>query len=216
MYPLPLLTPVPAEPLCRAGGHTCAACCWGDRVGRAALARRLRRQGRLFARLVGRSPTRLRLLLYELAAGRGAELVWGLLLLLPLVGDLLRPWLKRRTACPFLAFEGQGEARVGCLLHPARWDGADRRGRAFAWRRGFGCGPADYVCLAGYRFRRAPLAARRAFLAAAAGLDWFSYSAAAGAFPGPASGSAATRSSPPAGPWPLPTMPASAPARTST
>jgi hypothetical protein len=181
MHALPRLTVLPAaEPLCRAGGHTCAACCHGKAVGRPALELRLRRQTHLFSHLVGGRLARTRLLLYELAARRGADLVWGLLLCLPVVGDLLRPWLKRRTVCAFLGFEDAAGTRVGCLLHPTRWGGRDvRRRAAFALRRGFGCGPADYLCLAAWRFARAPVAVRRAFLGRVRGLDWFTYATAA-------------------------------------
>jgi hypothetical protein len=182
MHALPSLTVLPAppgEPLCRAGGHTCATCCHGPGLDRPLLVRRLRRQTRLFARCVGAAPTRGRLLRFEMAARGAAGLAWAVLLLVPTVGRLLRPWLARRTVCAFLGFEDVGERRVGCLLHPARWQGREMRGAAFGLWRGFGCGPADFLCLAGWRFARAPLPARRRFLRASAGLDWFAFGRAA-------------------------------------
>jgi hypothetical protein len=186
MYPLPRLTVLPADgpeaPLCRAGGHTCAACCHGDKVPRAALERRLARQTSLFERLIGPGPpSRWRLLLFELDVRRGADLFWALLLLVPGLGGLVCRWLRPRSVCAFLGLEGTG--RVGCLLHPTRWQGLDlRRRAAFALRPGFGCGPADFLCLPAHRFARAPWRARRRFLREAAGLDWFAFGRAAGAF----------------------------------
>jgi hypothetical protein len=189
MHPLPLTVPLAAEPLCRAGGHTCAACCHGPQVSRLSLERRLRRQARLFARLVGARPTRARLLAFELAVRGGAGLFWAALLRLPLAGDLVRPWLKGRAVCAFLGFEDEAGTRAGCLLHPARWQGRDVRAQAaFALWKGFGCGPADYLCLPAWRFAHAPWRARRDFLRRARGLSWFDFGRQAATFrPAPSS-----------------------------
>jgi hypothetical protein len=168
------LTPLPLVSLCRADGHSCAACCSGDAVARPVLQRALRRQTHLFARLVGARPGRWRLLLHELVVRRGGDLLWGALLLLPGVSGLLRPWLKRRTVCAFLGFDS--EERVGCLLHPSRWNGVDRRERAFALRPGFGCGRADYLCLAAHRFANPGSGFRQSLLDRTQGLDWFGFS----------------------------------------
>jgi hypothetical protein len=180
---LTVLPPAPArDPLCRAGGHTCAGCCWGEGLSRPQLAGRIRRHTRLFHRLVGDRPARWRLLLHELAARRGADLFWALLLLVPGLGGWLRGRLVRRTCCAFVGFEDAEETRVGCLLHPARWEGRDERRRAFGLLPGFGCGPAEFYCLSAYSFLRAPLAERRRFLRRAAGLDWFAFSRSARGF----------------------------------
>jgi hypothetical protein len=177
MYPLPQVT------LCRAGGHTCAACCHGEALPRPALERRLRAQTCLFARLVGSELTRARLLTFELAARSAAGLFWAVVLWLPLVGDLVRPWLKKRAVCAFLGFEDEAHTRVGCLLHPSRWQGLDvRRKAAFALWKGFGCGSAGYLCLAAWRFARASWQARRDFLHRTRGLGWYAYGQAASAF----------------------------------
>jgi hypothetical protein len=185
MFPLPLTPAVPdaGEPLCRAGGHTCAACCYGGRVSRRTLETRLRRQTHLFARLVGDRPTSGRLLAFELAVRRGAGLIWAALLGLPLIGGLVRPWLKEQAVCAFLGFEDEAGTRVGCLLHPSRWQGRDVRVvAAFAFWKGFGCGQADYLCLSGWRFARASWRARRDFLRRTRGLDWFDHGQAVGGF----------------------------------
>jgi hypothetical protein len=152
-------------------------------VDRPTLVRRLRRQTRRFARL-GADASRGRLLLFELAVRGPAGLAWAALLLVPLLGELLRPWLARRTVCAFLGFEDAGETRVGCLLHPTRWQGRELRGAAFGLWRGFGCGPADFLCLPAWRFARVSPPARRRFLRSAAGLDWFAFGRAAAAFGG--------------------------------
>jgi hypothetical protein len=117
------------------------------------------------------------MLAYELFVRRGADLLWATLLWVPLLGHLLRRWLKRRTSCAFLGFEDETETRVGCLLHPTRWHGLDiRQRRAFALLPGFACGPADYFCLSAYRFARAPWHVQRQFLRQHDGLDWFAFS----------------------------------------
>ena len=163
-------------PLCRAAGHTCAACCHGDRVPRAALEKQLRRQTRLFSRMAASGlPGRLLLLLHELRARRGADLFWALVLLLPGVGSLLRRRLWRRTCCAFLGFEDPAESRVGCLLHPARWSVRDRRRHAFALLAGLGCGPAEYLCMAALRWACGTWEQRRDFAAQTAGLGWFEF-----------------------------------------
>jgi hypothetical protein len=170
--------------LCRFAGHTCAACCWGERVPPPALRSRLRRQTRLFRRQFpgGRPPGRLALLLYELRARGGLDLLWAALLLVPLLGDWLRPWLKARAVCAFLGHEGDGEVRVGCLLHPARWEGRDGRGAAFALLPGFACGRPDYFCLAAHFFAAADWRERERFARRVAGLGWYGYSLAARSF----------------------------------
>jgi hypothetical protein len=185
MFPLPLspATVDAGEPLCRAGGHTCAACCHGGWVSLRTLEASLRRQTRLFAHLVGDRPTRGRLLAFELAVRRGAGLFWAALLSLPLLGGWVRPWLKERAVCAFLSFEDEAGTRAGCLLHPSRWQGQDVRSvAAFAFWKGFGCGQADYLCLPGWRFVRASWRARRDFLRQAQGLHWFEYGRAVGGF----------------------------------
>ncbi len=175
--------------LCRAGGHTCAACCHGERVPRRRLERVLARQTALFGWLIGPSrPGFCRLLLFEVLARGLSGLAWAVLLLLPLLGDCLAWWLRRRAVCSFLGFEDAGRSRVGCLLHPSRHAGRDDRQRAaFALWRGFGCGAGDWLCDPARRFALADWRARRAFLQRADGLDWFSYErAAAESWPAPA------------------------------
>jgi hypothetical protein len=114
---------------------------------------------------------------YELVARRGVDLVWALLLWLPGVGDWLRPRLRGRMVCAFLGFEDAGERRVGCLLHPSRWQGREvRPAAAFALLRGFGCGSPDYYCLAAHWFARTTWERRRDFSARMAGMDWYEFS----------------------------------------
>jgi hypothetical protein len=170
-----------SESLCRHNGHTCAACCWGDRLDRPTLTRLIRRQTRLFARLVGRRPTGFRLAFYEVIARRGLDLVLAALLWIPLLSDLLRPWLRRRMACAFLGFEDEAETRVGCLLHPTRWQGEEKRPQAaFHLLRGLGCGTPDYLCLAALLFARG-WSDRERFRRESANLDWYDFSQAASA-----------------------------------
>lgn len=165
--------------LCRFAGHTCAACCWGEEVPYAALDARLRRQTRVFAQhFAGRSPpSRLDLLLYELDVRGAADVFWGMLLLLPLLGDLLRPFLSRRLTCAFLGYEDDRRERVGCMLHPSRWAGRDARPRsAFALLRGIGCGAPDWYCLAAHFFAAAPMRERHRLEHGSRALSWYAYS----------------------------------------
>jgi hypothetical protein len=183
LTPLPLLQPVP---LCRAGGHTCAACCHGEAVSRSSLERQLTRQSALFDRLLAnRSGCWARWRLHELLARGFIGLFWAGLLLVPVLGDLLRPWLRKRSVCSFLGYEDAARTRVGCLLHPARHGGADvRRRAAFGLWLGFGCGAPGYLCQAGQRFARAGWREVKRFLDESDGLDWFLYGKQAMSFPG--------------------------------
>jgi hypothetical protein len=166
-------------PLCRFDGHTCAACCWGGAVSYPSLRGRLRRQTRAFARhFAGRQrPGRLDLLLHELNVRGAADVFWALLLLLPLVGDLLRPVLSRHLTCAFLGYEDERRERVGCMLHPSRWEGRDVRGRsAFALLCGIGCGSPDWYCLAAHFFDVATARERRRLAQQGRSLSWYTYS----------------------------------------
>jgi hypothetical protein len=172
-------------PLCRFDGHTCAACCWGEAVRPVALRAAVRRQTRLARRRFAgpRLPGPAALLRHELAARRGLDLLLGLLLLLPPVAAWLRPRLRRHLVCAFLAFEGSGEQRVGCLLHPSRWYGTDVRPRAaFRLLRGVACGPPDWYCLAAHWFAGATWEQRRDFARRTRALDWYAFSRAASAY----------------------------------
>jgi hypothetical protein len=176
---------VPAEPaLCRLDGHTCGGCCWGENLTRASLAARLRRQSALFRRWFSeRPPTPLVLACYEVVARGGLDLLLAVLLWIPLLGEVLRPWLRRRLACAFLGFEDRAGSRVACLLHPTRWGGAERRpAAAFRLLRGLGCGAPDYLCQGALAFRRAAWEDRARFRRDTGSLDWHEYSKAAPAF----------------------------------
>jgi hypothetical protein len=172
------LTVLPADdPLCRQDGRTCAACCFGERVPRGQLERRLRRQTALLRDWIGQGRlSRRRLWQYEFRARPAMDLLWAFILLLPVVGNLLRPWLQKRSVCAFLGFEDDEESRVGCILHPARWGVDHRQKAAFALWRGFGCGAGDYFCSSAWIFRRLPWRVRRDFLREIEPLDWFEYS----------------------------------------
>jgi hypothetical protein len=166
-------------PLCRYDGHSCGACCWGDAVRRPALEAHLRRNGRRFRRWFAAAgpPSPARLLGFELAARGGLDVLLAVLLVLPGIGDLLRPWLGPRLTCAFLGFEDDAGRRVGCLLHPQRWAGVDVRPvAAFRLLAGVGCGRPDFYCPAAHRFARATWQERRALARRAAGLDWYGFS----------------------------------------
>jgi hypothetical protein len=166
-------------PLCRFAGHTCAACCWGEKVSSATLRARLRRQSRVFRRCFEERSRlgRLELLRYELRVGGIVALFWAMVLLFPLLGDLVRPWLSRRLICAFLGYEDEKGERVGCLLHPSRWAGMDVRQRsAFALLKGVGCGLPSWQCLAAHFFAAASGKERRQLQQASRGLDWYAYS----------------------------------------
>jgi hypothetical protein len=178
----------PPRPLCRFDGHTCAACCWGEAVRPAALRAALRRQTRLFRQLGPSPPGRWELLRHELAARRGVDLLLGALLLLPVLGAWLRPWLRPRLVCAFLGFEDAAGRRVGCLLHPSRWAGREVRPRAaFRLLRGFACGEPDWYCLAAHWFARATWQERRDFARRTQSLGWYRFSRAASAYQPPQS-----------------------------
>lgn len=169
----------PLPVLCRLDDHTCGACCWGEAVDRESLCVRLRRQTALFRRRFASTgqPGRFGLLLHEVLARGGLDLIMGLLLLIPGVNIWLRAWLGRRLVCAFLGFEDEGQQRIGCLLHPSRWQGLEVRPQAaFALLPGFGCGSPSYFCLAAHRFARASWESHRLLLRQTAALDWYGYS----------------------------------------
>jgi hypothetical protein len=166
--------------ICSLGGKTCGACCWGPSVSREDVASRLRRHRDLFR--ASRLDGRLGLLLHELRARRGLDLLLAPLFLLPCVGAKLRSWFGEKVVCAFVAFLDGTETTVGCLLHPSRWDGWDRRNSAFALLSGVGCGSPDYLCAAAKRFQLEPPRERRRFEIAAREMDWFDYSRAASTF----------------------------------
>jgi hypothetical protein len=177
-------TPAARDPLCRFAGRACAACCWGEGVSYPALCARLRRQTGAFARrFAGRSPPGWwDLFLHELTVRGAADVFWGVLLLVPLLGDQLRPVLARRLTCAFLGYEDERRERVGCLLHPSRWEGKDVRRGTFALLSGIGCGHPDWYCLAAHFFAAAPPHERRRFEDQSRGLGWYAYSRLASRF----------------------------------
>jgi hypothetical protein len=154
-------------------------------VARDALTVRLRRQTRLFRRWfpAGDPPALVWLTCYEVVVRGGLDLVAGLLLWVPILSHFLRPWLRARLVCAFLGFEDAGETRVGCVLHPTRWEGNEQRPRAaFRLLRGLGCGAPDYLCLAALWFARAGWQDRARFHRESAGRDWYDFSKAAATF----------------------------------
>jgi hypothetical protein len=178
--------PDPDAALCSLGERSCGACCWSEALSRDALRPRLRRHGRLFAKhlAAGRLPGAISLLWHELRALPGADVVFGLMQWLPLLGPRLRRRIWERIVCPFAAFRGPDERQVGCLLHPSRWGGRDVRAQsALRFLPGFGCGAASYACSGAARFAVASDFDRRRFDLETASLDWYSYSAAAPRFP---------------------------------
>ncbi len=165
--------------LCRIGGRTCGGCCWAAGIPRPGLERKLARHRRLFARLSDRTrpPSPLRLLLHELRARRGLDLILAVLQWVPWLG----PHLARRFAddvvCAFAAFEDEGNAQVGCLLHPTRCGGKDARQRAaFRLLKNFGCGAPDYSCEACLRYSSSDSEQQAAILQQLPADDWFDYS----------------------------------------
>lgn len=174
-----------ALPLCRWEGHTCAACCWGAEVPRSELQAQLRRQTRLFQRwFPSTSPLRrLPLLVYEVLVRRGWDLVWGLLLWVPGFNVWMRPRLKQRIVCAFVGFEDLEEQRVGCLIHPSRWNNQEMRPRAaFALLRGMGCGSPSFYCLAAHWFARASWEEQARLIRTTAAMDWYQFSETASAY----------------------------------
>jgi hypothetical protein len=172
------------DSLCRGGGHTCGACCWGEAVSRPVLAERLRRQTLWFKRLIppGAPPSRPRLLVFELIARRGVDLLVAPLLWVPWLGEWLRLRLHRTMSCAFLAHTDANQEQIGCLLHPTHWHGVDRRFAAFALLAGMGCGRPDFFCLAAWRFAHASPGERFEFRKKVTDADWHGYSRAAARF----------------------------------
>jgi hypothetical protein len=79
--------------------------------------------------------------------------------------------------CSFLAFLDDEEGRVGCLLHPTRWEGRDiRESRAFQLLTGFACGAPDFFCSGALWFQRARGEEMARFEEETQGMDWHRYS----------------------------------------
>jgi hypothetical protein len=131
----------------------------------------------------GRLPGPIPLLLHELRALGGTDLLFGLILWLPIIGPRLRSRISSRLVCPFVAFRDPTDQQVGCLLHPSRWQGVDIRARvALRLFSGFACGASSYACAGAERFAIASDPVRRRFEADTLSLDWYSYSAVAPRF----------------------------------
>src|SRR5262249_48159814 len=124
----------------------------------------------------GQALSRGKLWRHELFARPVSDLFWAALLLLPIVGSLLQPWLQRKSVCAFLGFEEGDESRVGCLLHPSRWGKDHRQGRAFVFGCVLGWGGEIYFCrgagLSGVLLGRA----RRSSTRRCENDDWIAYS----------------------------------------
>jgi hypothetical protein len=167
-----------AGSLCQMDGRSCVHCCVGHNVTRGEMEQALDRQTiRFHHQFRDRLPSRLEMLRYELFARGLVGVMWTLVLLLPFVGQLVRPRLRRRAVCAWLGYLSSDKKEAGCLLHPSRWQGCDvRQQAAFASWRGFGCGEKEWLCLPAWRWRRGVPATREAWLRRTEGMDWFAYS----------------------------------------
>lgn len=165
--------------LCRHDGRTCGACCWGSDIDRAALAKQLARNRRLFHHFnrLSRPVTNLGAFLHELRVRRGLDLLLAPLLWLPIVSSMLRRLMAKRIVCAFAAFESGDDNSVGCLLHPKRCHNVDLRQRfAFRLLHGFRCGSAEYFCDANMHFRESSREEQANVLQQLPCSDWFNYS----------------------------------------
>jgi hypothetical protein len=166
--------------ICSSGEKTCGACCWSPSLPRADVEKKLRRHRDLFPERG--IPSAFGLLWHELRARRGLDLILAPLLWIPLARAWLRARLQARLVCAFVAFRDRSETALGCLLHPERSAGVDRRPFAFRLLRSFACGAPDYLCDGALRFEAAPPRERRRFQIAVRELDWFDYGHAASRF----------------------------------
>ena len=163
--------------LCRLNHQTCGACCWGVKVNRATLKKKLSRQRSLFHSVVASKITsKWKLFRHEVLSHRGANLVWALLLVIPFVKQRLKKWLAANLVCPFLAFDSDKQVSVGCMLHPSRHNGVDVRNQdAFRLLSGIACGDANYACNGCLQYNKFNESQQEAFQSMVSELDWFDY-----------------------------------------
>ncbi len=165
--------------LCQFGVRTCSACCWGHSSSRLKLWFLLRLHACLFPIVLGNqngAPSLRRLLVYELVARGGVDLLLRGLLRVPWMGAKLKGYLTRHAVCPFLAFSDGTAVRVICLLHPSRWDQDVRREAAFQLLSDLECCEPGYICPAIERYRGLEPDGQKAFAGETEGADWYAYS----------------------------------------
>ncbi len=171
--------------LCQLEQQSCGACCWGKSLSREELTSALDRNRVLFATIqtAGTLPARWRLLWHELVSRRGRDLFWAPLLWLPVIGARLKKRLAGEMVCAFVAFDSSAQKSVGCMLHPLRHDGEDRRQKAaFRLLKNVDCGQTSYICDGCERYNQDSEDNQQQFRQFASLLDWFNYSVVVQAF----------------------------------
>ncbi len=162
--------------LCRTNDQTCGACCWGVNVGREELQIRLEHHRILYERFADRLPSRWEMLLHEIKARRGINLVWAVLFRIPIFGRRFRQKIAAKLTCAFMGFDSPDQKKVGCMLHPTRYNNVDVRNTgAFQLLPGVSCGSATYVCTACQRYNGMSTLHRDVFDSCVADTDWFEY-----------------------------------------
>ena len=162
--------------LCRNKEQTCGACCWGVDVSRKQLQVQLQRQRDHFDRFEGRMPGRWEAILHEIRSRRGIDLIWAVLMRLPIIGRKVRQKVAPKLTCAFMGFDSFDQTTVGCMLHPTRFDGSDLRNElAFQLLPEVRCGDPQYVCNACDRFNAMTDIHKSVFETCVSDLDWFEY-----------------------------------------
>lgn len=124
-----------------------------------------------------------RLLWHELVSRRGRDLLWSPLLWMPVIGARLKKRLAGEMVCAFVAFDSSEQKSVGCMLHPLRHDGEDRRQQsAFRLLKNVDCGQTSYICTGCERYNGESAGKQQQFRQFSSVLDWFNYSIVVQAF----------------------------------
>jgi len=111
------------------------------------------------------------------------DLVWAPLLWVPGIGARLKKRLAERMVCAFVGFDSAEQESVGCMLHPLRHDGVDRRQEtAFRLLKNVDCGQTSYICGGCERYNQDSADDQESFTRFASSLDWFNYSIVVQAF----------------------------------
>ena len=94
-----------------------------------------------------------------------------------MINDFLRLKMQHRFVCAFAGFLNENKTEVGCLIHPARWQGIDKRKQQASYLlSGIACGEADYLCPVAKQFNKLSEVEQTKYIREENTSDWYQFS----------------------------------------